>query len=198
MALHTISIEQALAMLPAFPALRGRSVHLRPPCSDDADALFRLFSQPEVTRYWSRPPMKMRSEAEGLLAEMGEAFAARSALHWLVARRRGEAAIGTCALFHFDGRDRCAEIGYALLPESWGLGFASEAVALALTWAFHTLGLQRVEADVDPRNARSRQLLQRLGFRSEGLMHGRLALGDAAREAEVFAMSAAAWRENRR
>ena len=198
MALHTISVEQALAMLPSFPALHGRSVHLRPPRSDDADALFRLFSDPEVTRYWSRPPMRGRSEAEGLLAEMDEAFAARDMLHWLVARRGGNAAIGTCTLFHFDGRNRCAEIGYALMPESWGLGLASEAVALALTWAFDILGLQRVEADVDPLNARSRQLLQRLGFRSEGLMHGRLALGDAAREAEVFALSVAAWREHRR
>jgi len=198
MALHTISVEQALAMLPAFPALRGRSVHLRPPRSDDADALFRLFSQLEVTRYWSRPPMRAIAEAEGLLAEMDEAFAARSMVHWLVVLRGDDTAIGTCTLFHFEARDRCAEIGYALLPECWGQGLASEAAALAVAWGFDSLALQRIEADVDPRNVRSRQLLQRLGFRSEGLMQGRLALGDAAREAEVFALSAAAWRQNRR
>jgi [ribosomal protein S5]-alanine N-acetyltransferase len=190
MPLHTISIEQTLAALPAFPALRGRSVQLRQPRGADADALYRLFSQPEVTRYWSRPPMRTRAEAEGLLLEMEEAFAARSMLHWLVTTRSDDAAIGSCTLFHFDPRKRCAAIGYALVPECWGRGLASEAVALVLSWSFDRLGLQRIEADVDPRNARSRQLLDRLGFRSEGVMHGRLALGDAAREAEVFALSA--------
>jgi [ribosomal protein S5]-alanine N-acetyltransferase len=189
MALHTISVEQALMALPAFPTLRGRTVQLRPPRADDADALFRLFSQPEVTRYWSRPPMRARVEAEGLLAEMDEAFAARSMLNWLVLHRSADAAIGTCTLFHFQPRNRCAEIGYALVPECWGRGLASEAVALALAWGFGRLGLQRIEACTDPRNERSRRLLERLGFRSEGLMHGRLALGDAMRETEVFALS---------
>ena len=189
MALHTISVEQALAALPAFPTLRGRMVQLRPPRTDDADALFRVFSQPEVTRYWSRPPMRARVEAEGLLAEMDEAFAARSMLNWLVLHRSADAAIGTCTLFHFQPRNRCAEIGYALVPECWGRGLASEAVALALAWGFGRLGLQRIEACTDPRNERSRRLLERLGFRSEGLMHGRLALGDAMRETEVFALS---------
>jgi RimJ/RimL family protein N-acetyltransferase len=198
MPLHTISVEQALAALPAFPALRGRRVQLRRPCIDDAGALFRLFGHPEVTRYWSRPPMQARVEAEGLLAEMDEAFTARTMLHWLVTARSDDTAIGTCTLFHFDARNRCAEIGYALLPECWGRGFAGEAVAIALAWGFDSLGLRRVEADVDPRNARSRQLLDRLGFRSEGVMQGRLALGDAAREAEVFALPVAGWRENRR
>ncbi|HWI23504.1 MAG TPA: GNAT family N-acetyltransferase [Lysobacter sp.] len=198
MALHTISVEQALAALPAFPVLRGRSVHLRQPRIDDADALFELFSQPQVTRYWSRPPMQALAEAEGLLAEMDEAFAARRMLHWLVTTRSDDAAIGTCTLFHFDPRNRCADIGYALLPECWGRGLASEAVALVLAWGFDNLGLQRIEADVDPRNARSRQLLERLGFHSEGVMRGRLALGDAAREAEVFALSIAAWRDELR
>ena len=197
MALHTISVEQSLAALPAFPALRGRAIRLRQSRSDDADALFRLFSHPDVTRYWSRPPMQTCAEAEGLLAEMEEAFAARSMLHWLVARG-DDAAIGTCTLFHFDPRNRCAEIGYAVLPDYWGRGFASEAVALALKWGFDSLGLQRIEADIDPRNARSRRLLERLGFLSEGRMQGRLALGNAEREAEVFAISAATWRDSRR
>ena len=125
MALHTISLEEALAALPAFPGLRGRSVHLRPPHGDDADGLLRLFSHPLVMRYWSRPPMHVVAEAEGLVAEMDETFAARSRVHWVVALRGDDTAIGTCALFHFDARNRCAEIGYALLPECWGRVLAS-------------------------------------------------------------------------
>lgn len=190
MPLHTISIDEALAALPAFPALRSRRARLRPPEARDADALFALFSHADVTRYWTRPPMHDRVEAEGLLAEMAEAFAARSMLHWMVALPDDDRAVGTCALFRFDPQRRSAEVGYALHPDRWGCGLAVQAVALALDWGFRTLGLQCIEASVDPRNARSRRLLQRLAFDSEGLVAGR-APGDD--EAERFALRASAW-----
>ncbi len=193
MTVHSLSVDEALARLPACPMLKGRRVLLRAPCMDDVDALLALFSHPGVTRYWSRPPMRTRMQADGLLLEMQEDFQARRMVHWLVATP-GSGVIGTCALFHFDGRHRCADIGYALHPDHWGRGIAHAAVSLVLDWGFGRLGLQRIEADVDPRNLRSRRLLQRLAFRSEGVMRGRLGLGDTTRDAEVFALSALEWR----
>lgn len=193
MTASSISLAQALAGLPAFPALQRRGMLLRAPQADDADALFALFSHPDVTRYWSRPPMHTRAQAEGLLAEMLEDIQTRRMLHWLVTTT-DDGVIGTCALFHFDGQHRCADIGYALHPDRWGRGLAHAAVGLVLDWGFPALRLQRIEADVDPRNQPSRRLLQRLGFRSEGVMRGRLGLGDTSRDAEVFALAAADWR----
>ena len=197
MTVNTISVDEVLAALPVFPVLRGRRVVLRAPCAEDADALFALFSHADVARYWSRPSMCTPAQALGLVSEMLEAFDTRRMLHWLVTTRE-DGVIGTCALFHFDARHRCAETGYAFHPAHWGRGLAQASVGTALDWAFRTLRLQRIEADVDPRNARSRSLLQRLAFRSEGVMRGRLGLGDARREAEVFALSAMDWREARR
>ena len=191
MSLHTISVDQALAALPGFPSLRGPRVRLRAPVRADADALFALFSDPEVTRYWSRPAMRHVAEAHGLLAEIEEAFAARAMLHWV--SLEGGDIVGSCALFRFDARERRAELGYALRRDRWGRGLATEVVGTVLDWGVRTLGLRRIEADVDPRNARSRRLLQGLGFRSEGVMRGRFGLGDTAREAEVFSLDAAAW-----
>lgn len=191
MSLHTISIDEALAALPAFPALRSRCARLRPPDARDADALFALFSHAEVTRFWTRPPMHDRVEAEGLLAEIEEAFAARSMLHWMVALPADHRAVGTCALFRFQPQRRSAEIGYALHPDQWGRGLAAQAVSLALDWGFGTLCLHRIEASVDPRNERSRRLLRRLGFHSEGLVPARAAGED---DAERFALSAPAGR----
>lgn len=191
MSLHTISVDEALAALPAFPILRGRRVRLRAPGPVDADAVFALFADPDVTRYWSRPAMRDAGQAEVLLAEIDEAFAARSMLHWLIVER--DAVLGSCALFRFDGSRRCAEIGYALRRERWGLGLARDAVGTMLEWGIRTLGLQRFEADVDPRNARSRRLLQALGFQSEGVRTGRFGLGDVTRAAEVFSLCSATW-----
>ena len=187
-------IAATLSAIPAFPQLRGRRVRLRGPHADDANAVFALFSDPEVMRYWSRPPMQERGEAEGLIAEIGESFAQRTLLNWVVTERDDDTVIGTCTLFRFDPRHRRAEIGYALRSDHWGRGLAGEAVALALDWGFRTLGLHRVEADIDPRNAGSRKLLQRLGFASEGLLRERYFIGEEVSDTELFGLLAADWR----
>src|SRR5678816_2390125 len=174
-----IDIPATLAALPAFPALTGRRVRLRGPRADDADALFTLFSDPAVMRYWSRPPMTVRAEAEGLIDEILENFSKRAAFNWMVVQPEDDTVIGTAALFRFEPRHRRVEIGYSLRADHWGRGLASEAVTVMLDWAIRTLGLHRVEADIDPRNASSRRILTRLGFASEGVLRERYFVGDA-------------------
>jgi len=188
-----IDIAATLAGLPAFPQLQGKRVRLRGPRREDAEALFALFSDPAVMRYWSRPPMTTIGEAQGLVGEMLDSFEQRSLLNWMVTTRDDDGVIGTCTLFRIDPRHRHAEIGYALRSDHWGRGIAGEAVALVLDWAFRRLDLQRVEADIDPRNDGSRQLLARLGFSSEGVMRQRFFVGDEATDSEIFGLLAADW-----
>lgn len=191
-----IDIAATLATLPAFPQLRGKRARLRGPTVDDTDDLFALFSDPEVMRYWSRAPMRERGEAEGLIGEMREAFERRELINWVVADHE-DRVIGTCTLFHFDPRHRRAEVGYALRSDHWGRGLASEAVSLAIDWALRTLDLHRVEADIDPRNEASRRVLERLGFRSEGVLRERFFVGDSATDSELFGVLAQEWRARR-
>lgn len=185
-------IAAALAALPAFPRLAGRRVCLRGPDGDDVDALFRLFADPAVMRHRGRPPMASRTEAAGLLGEIQAAFDARDKIDWVVVDRT-DAAIGTCTLFHFDPRHRQAEIGYALRSDLWGRGLAGEAVTLTIDWGFRALGLQRIEAAIDPHNADSRRLLQRLGFVG-GTVAGEPVPADAATgDPERFSLLADDW-----
>jgi RimJ/RimL family protein N-acetyltransferase len=186
-------IAATLAALPAFPRLQGKRVCMRAPTPGDANALFALFADPEVMRYWSRPPMTARAEAEGLIGEILDGFAQRTILNWMVVSRSDDALIGTCALFRIERRHRRAEIGYSLRSDHWGRGLAAEAVSLMLDWAFRTLGLHRVEADIDPRNDGSRKLLERLGFASEGLLRERYFVGDEISDTELFGLLAGDW-----
>jgi RimJ/RimL family protein N-acetyltransferase len=186
-------IAATLAALPAFPRLQGKRVCMRAPTPGDAKALFALFADPEVMRYWSRPPMTARAEAEGLIGEILDGFAQRTILNWMVVSRSDDALIGTCALFRIERRHRRAEIGYSLRSDHWGRGLAAEAVSLMLDWAFRTLGLHRVEADIDPRNDGSRKLLERLGFASEGLLRERYFVGDEISDTELFGLLAGDW-----
>ena len=183
----------ALAALHGVPRLEGQRLVLRAPDEHDVDRLYALFSDPAVMRYWSRPPMTERSEAEALLARWLDGIATHEALTWVLASPEANAAIGTCTLFRFEPRHRRAEIGYSLRSELWGRGLAREALTLLLDWAFPTLGLHRIEADVDPRNDGSRRLLLRLGFRSEGLLRERYFVGDEISDTELFGLLASEW-----
>jgi len=191
-----IDIAATLAALPAFPQLRGKRLHLRGPTVADSDDLFALFSDPEVMRYWSRAPMRERGEAEGLIGEILDSFERRELINWVIATP-DDRVVGTCTLFRIDPRHRRAEIGYALRSDHWGRGLAGEAVALAIDWAMQALDLHRVEADIDPRNEASHKLLERLGFRSEGVLRERFFVGDAATDSELFGVLASEWRERR-
>lgn len=190
----SIDLDAALRALPGFPQLPGARVRLRGPRDDDTEALFQLFSDDAVMRYWSRAAMSERSEAAALIVEIDEALEQRQKIGWVIAERRTDVVVGTCTLFHFDGRHRRAEIGYALRSDHWGRGLAGEAVSLALDWCFRTLDLHRVEADIDPRNMPSRRLLARLGFASEGVMRERFFIGDEATDSEIFGLLAGDWR----
>ena len=61
------------------------------------------------------------------------------------------------------------ELGYRLCLEHWGKGYATEAVRAMLQWAYGALDLNRVEAELDTRNAASARVLEKLGFEREGL-----------------------------
>jgi [ribosomal protein S5]-alanine N-acetyltransferase len=189
----THDLNAALQSLPGFPTLEGQRVRLRGPRDEDTDAVFALFSDPEVMRYWSRSAMTEASEAAGLIVDIDERFEQREMINWVIAERRDDRVVGSCTLFQFSPRHRRAELGYALRSDRWGRGLGAEAVTLALDWGFRTLGLHRVEADIDPRNAGSRKLLDALGFRSEGLLRERFFVEGQATESELFGLLAEDW-----
>jgi len=177
------------------PTIAAAAVSLRALGPEDADDLFTIFSDPRVTRYWSSPAMQSRDEARSLVEEIGAHFRAHTLYQWGIADRGGDRIVGTATLAALDSANRRAEIGFALAADAQGQGRATAAVTVLLDFAFSVLGLHRVEADVDPDNAPSLHLLERLGFRHEGRLRERwLALGEP-RDAVMLGLLAREWRQ---
>jgi RimJ/RimL family protein N-acetyltransferase len=61
------------------------------------------------------------------------------------------------------------EIGWRLVRAAWSQGYATEAARPVLNHAFHTIGLQRVVADIDPANAASVGVARKLGLAPDGI-----------------------------
>ena len=81
---------------------------------------------------------------------------------WMIEEKDGQH-VGDLS---FTGRraDGSAEIGYGILEEYRGRGYASEAVEAAVAWALEQSGVRRVEAETEPGNFRSRRVLEKCGF----------------------------------
>ena len=156
-----------------LPTLDAPRVRLRWLTEADVDALFAVFSDRRMMRYWSTPAMNDRAEAEAYLAKIHEYFHNRSGFQWGVERKDDGQLLGTCTLFHLDPGNAKAELGYGLGSAHWGKGYMSEALTALLDFAFGTLRLRRLEADVDPRNENSLRILDKLGFHREGLLRER-------------------------
>ena len=178
-----------------MPTLTGQRVQLRELRKQDVPALFEVFSDPRVMRYWSTPPMQDLSEATRLFEKIQEGFRSRQLFQWGI--QFEDDLLGTCTLFHLDFVHGRGEIGYALGHRFWGKGLAREAVTRVIAFAFETLSLHRIEADVDPRNDRSLKLLEHLGFRREGCLRERYRVNGEIQDAVLLGLLRTEWKPER-
>jgi [ribosomal protein S5]-alanine N-acetyltransferase len=168
-------------------------LRLRALIGGDVPALFAIFKDAEAMRYWSHPAMADIAEAEALLRDIQRHDEAGTLFQWGIARREDDLVIGTCTLHRIDRQHRRAELGYILRRDLWGSGLAHEALKALVNHAFGTMGLHRLEADIDPRNDGSIRSVERLGFKREGQLRERYFLAGEIQDSLIFGLLAPEW-----
>jgi ribosomal-protein-alanine N-acetyltransferase len=151
-------------------------LRLRALRSKDATSLLAHLAEPLIIEHTSYPVQSLASVE--VLIERCQGYADRSFCKWALARASDDAVIGTCGFNNWAPEHASAELAYDLAPQYWGQGLMSDAVGVALNWAFKTAGFNRVHAVVMVSNLRSSRLLDRCGFRQEGILRSyRIARG---------------------
>lgn len=160
----------------------------------DRAPLFDIFSHPEVMRYWSSPPWTDLAQADKMILSTREGYETGDYLQLGIERTTDHTLMGTCTLFSINFQCRRAEVGYALGRPYWGQGYMHEALQRWVQYAFEDLELNRLEADIDPRNLASAKALLRLGFQKEGYMRERWIVGEEISDTEFYGLLARDWR----
>jgi [ribosomal protein S5]-alanine N-acetyltransferase len=184
--------------VPTFSALplSTERLVLRPLRQDDAGTLLTIYSDPAVMRYWGSPAWSKIEQAIAMIDRESKALDAGEYLRLGIERRADGVLIGACTLFSFHEDSRRAEIGYILESQSWGCGFMSESLAGLINYGFTELNLNRIEADIDPRNQRSETILQRLGFVKEGLLRQRWIVAGEVSNTALYGLLRDDWRKH--
>lgn len=145
-------------------ALLSARLRLRPLAPDDAATLHRLINDWEVARNLGPVPFPMRLEELAVwIAKTAIDRGDDRAFHFCITGREEEHPLGVMGLTRTEpGTGR---IGYWVGRRYWGHGVAGEALARVTSWAFGTLGLDRLIAYVADDNAASMRVLEKEGFR---------------------------------
>lgn len=141
---------------------------LRPPVADDLPWLQDQVNAPGVMRHLGGIRSAERV-AEGLENDIA-AFASGDYRRWTVWLRVGACRVGRCGLFRVrseaapDGLRGRNEIGWTLVEDRWGQGYATEAARAVLGFGFGTLGHGAIFAQTSDSNRASTRMMGRLGF----------------------------------
>lgn len=173
--------------------LHTERLRLRPLHDGDEAALLRIFADPAVMRYWSSAAWTSIEHAQAMIERDRAALAGGDALRLGLQRRHDGALLGTCSLFKLNAQCRRAEVGYAMASDCWGQGYMHEALQALLGYGFGTLALNRIEADIDPRNTASARSLERLGFTREGLLRERWIVEGEVSDTALYGLLQREW-----
>ena len=157
-----------------FPSLSTPRLQLREIVASDAPALLAIHGDREAMKWFGTDPLADLEAAEKVIA----GFASLRALptpgvRWGIVHAdpaRGSALLGTCGVFRWNRGWRSCLTGYELARHAQGQGYMREALRAIYTWAFDTMEIERIEAQVHPLNEPSLALLRALGFVEEGLL----------------------------
>jgi RimJ/RimL family protein N-acetyltransferase len=143
-------------------------LNLREMSEADAAFVLEVLNDPGFIRFVADRGVRTLEDAARYIDErFVESYRRHGFGLWLVETKDGRAPAGMCGLLQRGAPVPGVEVGYAFLPTFRGKGYAFEAAAAALRHARDVLGLPRLYAVVNPDNAVSIRVLEKLGMKFE-------------------------------
>ena len=167
--------------------LETERLRLRPMVEADSERLFPIMSDAEVMAHWDIPEIDDPDLLCRIVQSQVATMAEGKAVYWAIETLAEGAFIGVCDLSEIDLWHKRAEIGLILARQVWGQGYASETVAAVAIQAA-AMGLRRLQARTQLGNRRSEAVLERLGFKPEGLLRGHILREGQRRDCRLFGL----------
>ncbi len=166
--------------------LETERLTLREMSLDDAEFILGLLNEPSFLRNVGDKGVRSEEDARRYLLDGPMASYAEHGFGlYLVERKDDGVAMGMCGLLKRKELPD-VDLGFALLPEFWSRGYASEAAAAVIVFGHNALGLERLLAITSRDNTASMRILEKLDFALEGLVK----LSDDGEELNLFAQGA--------
>ncbi|KOS06209.1 hypothetical protein AM493_09330 [Flavobacterium akiainvivens] len=133
----------------------------------DALLIFELDSNPLVHRYLGNKPYTQMSQAQDYVAFVMQQYEQNGVGRMATFLKETDEFIGWAGLKlveNLNGRDRFYDVGYRLLPQFWGKGYATESAKFFVDYGFTVLNIPVIIGMADSANTASRRALEKTGL----------------------------------
>jgi len=98
-------------------------------------------------------------------------------------------------VLHMGTGTRQLEIGYSLVPSERGKGYGTEALGIMVDYLFLSKDTMRVQVQTDLRNAASQRIIEKVGFKKEGILRKNLFIRGELRDCYIYSILREEWKE---
>ncbi len=179
--------------------LHARRVTLAPVDGRNARELWEVLNAPDLRKYQDIPrvrPEEFERQVRTRPRQLRGGVTGR--FEWLLKAGEPAEPIGWISLRVNDRTPRIGEVGYSLVLDARGKGYASEALGAVIDEAFETADLDEIQACIIPENGASRSVLDRTGFREERLLRSGAVIRGRHVDVLLFTLTRASWDRQRR
>ena len=151
-----------------FPEIKTERLLLRRMTLADAPEVMAMRSDESVMRFIDRPRTKTIEDAEAWIHMVDEALNNNIGVAWAITLA-GEPhkLIGNISYWRIIKQHYRAEIGYMLSPQYWRMGIMKETLLAVHDFGFKQMGLNSIEAHINPENKASASILESAGYTKE-------------------------------
>lgn len=173
----------------AFLPIVTERLVLRDLTMDDAPAVHRYGSDPEVVRYMPWGPNTWADTQDFLERKLDDQRAdPRRGFDLAVTLASSGELIGACGITIISTERLQAAMGYAYRRDIWGRGYATEAARALIAFGFERLGMHRICAYCDVDNIASARVLEKAGMQREGLLRQHMLMHGQWRDFYLYAI----------
>jgi len=171
--------------------LEGKNVNLRIEEKEDFPLLIEWSSKPEFWGEFFSPFQRSRTEIEKTISEPGP----HEFKDFLIEKKDGTK-VGWISFFYaLHPMGKTLEIGYSLIPNERGKGYCTEAAQIMVDYLFLSKEAPCIQATTHPKNTASQRVLEKVGFRKEGIMRKRTFIRGEWTDMVLFSILREEWKE---
>ena len=154
-----------------FPVIELGDIRLRDLVASDTPEYYKMMSDPETVQYLSDEDIPRNlEEAKEEVRFWGGLFYRRQSVFWAIAEAQTDTFIGTIGYNYWNIHNQRADVTYDLKKSHWRRGIMNKALQCVVEFGFEKMALFRIEAHTMPGNIASQKLLEKKGFRKEGVL----------------------------
>ena len=171
--------------------LEGKNVNLRVMEKEDFPPFIEWYSKPDFWEEFASPSQRSKTEIEKTISEPGPH-------EWkdFLIEKKDKTKIGWIAFFYaLHPMGRTLEIGYSLIPSERGKGYCSEAAQIMVDYLFLSKEAPCIQATTHIKNTASQRVLEKVGFKKEGIMRKRSFVRGEWTDMALFSILREEWKE---